>query len=228
MEKCLYLPSESCFRLSGQSVRLLPEYLTCVASRYGTAIFPISVQAKHFKRDLAKQCQFDTAEEIFPVLLPPVSEQQVSVAILQAWDEAIKKLEALCQAKLRRRDGVAQRVLASTQLIRKRKPKDWKITTFGEVFTERQQRNCGLDSDSVVTVGKYAIRKQSKHFTRSVASSDLSNYWLISPGDFVYDPMSAYYGALGQYADDADGVVSPAYRVIRLHKVCCQPSWFAC
>ena len=67
-----------------------------------------------------------------------------------------------------------------------------------------------------MTVGKYAIRKQSEHFSRSVASKDLSNYWVISPGDFVYDPMSAYYGALGRYTGRGDGIVSPAYRVIRL------------
>jgi type I restriction enzyme S subunit len=103
-------------------------------------------------------------------------------------------------------------------LIRRKKAKGWKTTTFGEVFTERQDRNVGLSSESVVTVGKYAIRKQSEHFTRSVASSDLSNYWSISPGDFVYDPMSAYYGALGQYTDESEGIVSPAYRVIRLHE----------
>ncbi len=153
-----------------------------------------------------------------PFVIPPSSVQSDVVRILQTWDDAIENLEALCQAKLRRRDGVAQKLLASTQLIRKRKAKGWKITTFDEVFTERQDRNCGLASESVVTVGKYAIRKQSEHFTRSVASSDLSNYWLISPGDFVYDPMSAYYGALGQYTDDTDGVVSPAYRVIRLNE----------
>jgi hypothetical protein len=73
-----------------------------------------------------------------------------------------------------------------------------------------------LGPDDVVTVGKYAIRNQSEHFNRSVASKDQSNYWTISPGDFVYDPMSAYYGALGRYEGAQDGIVSPAYRVIRL------------
>jgi type I restriction enzyme S subunit len=73
-----------------------------------------------------------------------------------------------------------------------------------------------LGPDDVVTVGKYAIRKQSEHFSRSVASNDQSNYWTISPGDFVYDPMSAYYGALGRYDGAQAGIVSPAYRAMRL------------
>ena len=78
--------------------------------------------------------------------------------------------------------------------------------------------NCGFGPDDVVTVGKYAIRKQSEHFTRSVASQDLGKYWIISPGNFVYDPMSAYYGAIGRYGSSGVGLVSPAYRVIRLDR----------
>src|SRR5262249_2629445 len=85
-------------------------------------------------------------------------------------------------------------------------------------FEERQDKNNGRGPDDVVTVGKYAIRKQSEHFSRSVASKDQSNYWTISPGDFVYDPMSAYYGALGRYDGQHDGIGSPAYRVIRLSR----------
>jgi type I restriction enzyme S subunit len=154
-----------------------------------------------------------------PVLLPGTEKEQTKIAsVLQTWDEAIDKLELLCEAKQQRRDAVAQRLLAPAQSIGKPKKSGWKKSTLGKVFTEHQDRNSGLDSESVITVGKYAIRNQSEHFTRSVASSDLSNYWTISPGDFVYDPMSAYYGALGQYTGDSDGIVSPAYRVIRLSK----------
>lgn len=148
------------------------------------------------------------------IILPPLEEQIEVAAILQTWDEAIEKLEELLQTKTQRRDGIVQELFSPSQPSRK--TKGWRHTTFGEAFTERQDRNCGLGSECVVTVGKYAIRKQAEHFTRSVASADLSNYWVISPGDFVYDPMSAYYGALGQYTGESDGIVSPAYRVIQL------------
>ena len=152
----------------------------------------------------------------FTIPIPSIQEQRQIAAILTTWDEAVDKLGSLYEAKLRRRDGIAQSLLVPVESHSKSRNASWKKSTFGAVFTERQDRNCGLDSEAVVTVGKYAIRKQSEHFTRSVASSDLSNYWTISPGDFVYDPMSAYYGALGQYTGDSDGIVSPAYRVIRL------------
>lgn len=149
--------------------------------------------------------------------VPPLPEQRKIAEILRTWDAAIEKLEALRAAKQRRLAAVAQRLLAPTRsvgpdVIRS----NWPRCAFGEVFRERQDRNDGLNADDVVTVGKYAIRRQSEHFTRSVASADLSSYWIISPGDFVYDPMSAYYGAIGRYTAKSAGIVSPAYRVIRL------------
>jgi type I restriction enzyme S subunit len=146
---------------------------------------------------------------------PPLPEQRKIAEILRTWDEALEKLTALRAAKARRLDGVTQRLLAPSR-ARGVSQSNWAPSSFGKVFEERQDKNPGLGSDDVVTVGKYAIRKQSEHFTRSVASKDLSNYWTISPGDFVYDPMSAYYGAIGRYTGLADGIVSPAYRVITL------------
>lgn len=191
---------------------LLPEFLAFqAASRYGRRYFQESS-----KQSTNLASINSTQLKNFPVLVAPIEEQQKIVAVLQAWDDAIDKLDALYEAKSNRLDGVAQRLFAPAQRAGKAQKRGWRQRSFGAVFTERLDRNCGLDSDAVVTVGKYAIRKQSEHFTRSVASSDLSKYWTISPGDFVYDPMSAYYGALGQYAGDSNGIVSPAYRVIRL------------
>lgn len=155
--------------------------------------------------------------QMISVPCPPLSDQRKIAEVLRTWDEAIEKLEALRAAQSSRATGAAQILLAPSRAIGKHIPRtNWVTTLFAEAFEERQDRNDDLGPDDVVTVGKYAIRKQSEHFTRSVASSDLSNYRVISPGDFVYDPMSAYYGAIGRYQGTQDGIVSPAYRVIRL------------
>jgi type I restriction enzyme S subunit len=151
--------------------------------------------------------------------MPPLPEQRKIAEILRTWDEALEKLEALRAAKLQRYAAFAQRLL---RFVRPTRPcasaVGWKIRTFGELFTEQQNRNAKLGPESAVTVGKYAIRRSSEHFKKSVVSKDLSNYWVITPGDFVYDPMSAYYGAIGRYKEDGPGIVSPAYRVIRLRE----------
>lgn len=176
----------------------------------------IEANAHGFKASLVHVQKDDITSQV--VDLPPLPEQRKMAEILRTWDEAIEKLEALRAAKEQRFAAVAQRLLGPTRAIGRNIPKsDWDLTTFGEIFMERQERNNNLGSEDVVTVGKYSIRKQSEHFTRSVASRDLSNYWIIAPGDFVYDPMSAYYGALGRYDGQHNGLVSPAYRVIQLN-----------
>jgi type I restriction enzyme S subunit len=151
------------------------------------------------------------------IYCPPYDQQVATASMLGVWDEAIERLNAIRAAKAKRLQAIAQRLLAPSRAIGRNIPRsNWALTGFRDVFEERRDINRGLGSDNVVTVGKYAIRKQSEHFTRSVASQDLSKYWVISPGDFVYDPMSAYYGAIGRYGGAGDGLVSPAYRVIRL------------
>lgn len=153
----------------------------------------------------------------FVIDLPSPSEQRKIAEILRTWDEAIEACERLIAAKQRRLAAARQRVFVAT---RPGADPDaaaaWEETTLGGIFTEIGEANPGLGPESVITVGKYAIRRQVEHFTRSVASANLGNYQLLNPGDFVYDPMSAYYGAIGRYAGDAPGIVSPAYTVIRL------------
>ena len=155
----------------------------------------------------------------FTFELPPLPEQRRIAEILRTWDEAIEKLEALRTAKERRLQGALYGFFGPTRVVGGgMRPKGWTLSSLGDSFVERKDKNTDLTDADVVTVGKYRIGKQTDHFTRSVASKDLSPYWIISPGDFVYDPMSAYYGALGRYNAESDGLVSPAYRVIQLRR----------
>lgn len=189
-----------------------PEYIRYVLQ--GSALQKLI--ARNANGSTFREISIDELRKL-PIPDVPLPEQRKIAEILRTWDEALEKLTALRAAKERRFRAVAQRLLAPSRAIgRHIPPSNWKLTSFGEVFEERKDRNADLEADDAVTVGKYAIRKQSEHFSRSVASKDLSNYWVISPGDFVYDPMSAYYGALGRYTGRGNGIVSPAYRVIRL------------
>jgi len=160
-----------------------------------------------------------TEQKRLKIPLPPLPEQRRIADILRTWDEAIEKLEALRMAKERRLQGALYGFFGPTRVVGGgTRPKGWTLSSLGDSFVERKDKNTHLTDADVVTVGKYRIGKQTDHFTRSVASKDLSPYWIISSGDFVYDPMSAYYGALGRYNAESDGLVSPAYRVIQLRR----------
>ena len=173
--------------------------------------------------------QTDLLEQLL-IPIPPLPEQRAIARIPGAWDRALADLDALIVAKRRRKRGLAQRLLTgrvrlpgfgSADMTGTRigpVPSDWHEVRLGKVFRKRSEKNAGSAIAHVITVGKYAIRPQSEHFDKSVASADLSAYNVIRPGDFVYDPMSAYYGAIGRYDYDEPGIVSPVYRVLTLRR----------
>lgn len=148
------------------------------------------------------------------LLLPPLSEQQQIVAVLEKLYETITSTQALLTAKRTYKSGLMQQLLTGQRRFPEFQGQPWREVKLGEVFGKKSMKNVGNRVGLVITVGKYAIRPQLSHFNRSVASSDLSAYNVIEPGDFVYDPMSAYYGAIGRYDLTEAGVVSPVYRVL--------------
>lgn len=164
-----------------------------------------------------------------PVRVPPPSEQQAIVDTISTWDRALAEIDAMIEAKEERLKGLRQRLLTGDVRFPEFEtghetvdvdigevPQDWEQKKLGDLFDWISDFNRDESVDKVITVGKDAIRDQRDHFNSSVASDNLSGYRIIQPGDFVYDPMSAYYGALGRYDLDETGVVSPAYRVLRL------------
>jgi type I restriction enzyme S subunit len=150
------------------------------------------------------------------ILCPPRPTQDQIVAILIEWDKAITLMEQLIEAQRRQKKALMQQLLTGRRRFKKFEGQPWHTAYFGQVFNAKQVENCDSKVNNPITVGKYTIRKQSEHFNRIVASKDVSNYYIIEPGDFVYDPMSAYYGAIGRYDLDEIGIVSPAYRVLSI------------
>ncbi|MBR1141725.1 hypothetical protein [Bradyrhizobium sp. AUGA SZCCT0431] len=156
----------------------------------------------------------------FNVPMPPeLSWQDDIVALFDLWDSSIEKIQRLIALKEKRALAASQLLyLGSMPGAKSEGTEDWLDYSFSDIFEEVFDKNPGLCASDVITVGKYAIRPQNEHFNRSVASKELSSYLLLEPGDFVYDPMSAYYGAIGRYTRASPGIVSPAYRVLHLRQ----------
>lgn len=151
-----------------------------------------------------------------PVLLPPLAEQHRMVAILETWDRAIVFTTQLIATKQEHKHVLVQQLLTGKRRFPAFRER-WALATFGQVFSSKNARNTGSRIKTPITVGKYVIRPQSEHFNRVVASDNLENYNIIELGDFVYDPMSAYYGAFGRYELGEPGIVSPVYRVLHVN-----------
>lgn len=84
------------------------------------------------------------------------------------------------------------------------------LDNFVEEFNEKAK-----DKDyHVLSCSKiHGVVSQSEKFKNVIASKDKSNYKVVKPNMFVYDPMLLWDGSIGRNRYDFTGIVSPAYTV---------------
>jgi type I restriction enzyme S subunit len=215
--------------------RIIPDSNEVASSRWLAALFNTGVvraKVREYASGKSTGMKNVTQKDFLsiPAPVPPLEEQSRIAEILDTWNCAIEQVDCLIGKKEERQQGIRQRLLTGGQRFPEfidsgemkevdigEVPADWTQQRLGDLFTWKTKKNEDNSIEKVITVGKDEIRDQEEHFNQSVASDDLSNYRIIEPGDFVYDPMSAYYGALGRYDLEEPGVVSPAYRVLQLN-----------
>ena len=162
--------------------------------------------------------------------LPPLPEQRRIAEILQTWDEAIEKLEALRAEKERRRDALTfSMVFGARQLMnfedqgqaRKHRwfdlPAPWDCKTVGEIAKEVSERN-GDGEHEVLSCSKYeGFVRSLEYFNKQVFSSDLSGYKVIRRGEFGFPSNHVEEGSIGLQNLVDTGLVSPIYTVFRFN-----------
>ena len=84
------------------------------------------------------------------------------------------------------------------------------------------ERNTSLESDNVLTISaKEGLVSQLEFFNKSVASENLSNYYLLRNGDFAYNKSYSSdhpWGAIKHLEQYDTGVLSPLYFCFRPNK----------
>ncbi len=145
----------------------------------------------------------------FPVLLPPLSEQQKIADILGTWDEALKKLDGLIAAKARRKQTLMRRLLHCRTRLRGFR-KTWERAKLGELFTNRTESN-RLDLPLLSITADQGVVPRDSLAKRDTSSEDKSKYLRIAPGDIGYNTMRMWQGVSA--LSGLEGIVSPAYTI---------------
>lgn len=83
--------------------------------------------------------------------------------------------------------------------------------------------------DRVMSVSaEHGLIEQERFFSKRVASNDLSNYWVLEPGDFVYNKSTskdAPWGVVARYDGVEPGVVTSLYFAFRAREAVVDPSY---
>src|SRR5690554_3003190 len=154
----------------------------------------------------------------FTIQIPPIQEQTAIADCLSTWDKGIEKLSALIASKKEQKKGLMQQLLTGKKRL-DGFTKEWKEVRLGEITKRITRKNKELD-DTVVTISaQRGFVLQEDYFKKRVASSTLSNYYLLDKGEFAYNKSYSKGYPMGAFKrlDDFDkAVVTTLYICFKL------------
>ena len=143
------------------------------------------------------------------VLIPTFPEQKAIASLLEKWDTAIEETEALIEAKEKRFKWLAKRLIS--------KAEHSKYGRVSLITKEVSNRNRDGAVERILSVTNHSgFVLPEEQFEHRVASADLSNYKIVSNGQYAYNPSRINVGSIARLDDWDTGVLSPMYVVFRL------------
>lgn len=154
----------------------------------------------------------------FKTKFPRINEQEKIGQLFESIDKMIEAQRKLIEENKKIKKSLLPKMFPKKgeklpELRLKGFSVDWQEKRLGKLTIKNNKKNKDLQIKNVESVSnKYGFIKQEEQFDRSVASKDLSNYFVIKPNMFAYNPSRINVGSIG-YKREGDGVsvVSPLY-----------------
>lgn len=194
--------------------------------------FKTDLYIRHLNKNLegirdGKMVSYKQFSEII-LPYPSIKEQQKIASCLSSLDEIIEaniqKLEVLKDHK----KGLMQNLFPQEgeKVPKFRFPEfwnstDWNEIPFNKVFQRVTRKNVANNKNILTISAQKGLINQEDFFKKSVASRDVSNYYLIKKGEFAYNKSySKDYpmGAIKKLAKYDQGVVSTLYICFKCQK----------
>lgn len=152
-----------------------------------------------------------------PIQIPPIQEQNKITEMLDLWENAIAKTEALIAAKEKQFEWLCTNLLSGRKksfgFTGKSIP-----TAFGSIFSLFKKVNTSCADYEVLSVTKDGIVSQSEYFNKEVASKDKSKYLIVDKDTLVMSGLNFWMGAIDFQTIRDTGIVSPAYKTFKINE----------
>jgi type I restriction enzyme S subunit len=113
------------------------------------------------------------------------------------------------------------------ELITKLCPKGVPYVSFGDIATESTVRNSSRKDLIVHSVSNSkGLIPTSDYFENTRTSDNVSNYKIVSPNSFVYNPARINVGSIARNFSNREIIVSPMYVVFSIFEECVFPGYF--
>ena len=149
-----------------------------------------------------------------------VSEQERIAQLFCTLSHRIEKQQQMVDALKKYKRGVFETVFSQkVRLIPRNKRKDWQKYKLSD-FATRVTRKNGGQSDIPLTISaQYGLIDQRDFFSKTVASADMSGYYLLRSGEYAYNRSTSNdypFGSIKRLELYPMGAVSTLYLCFRV------------
>lgn len=153
------------------------------------------------------------------IRIPSFGEQQRIAEFLEAEDRLIAAQEQRVESLKAHKKGLMQQLFprpgATTPALRfPGFTGEWRERKLNEVFSRVTRKNAENNQNVLTISAQYGLISQLEFFKKSVASSDVTGYYLLHRGEFAYNKSSSQgrpVGAIKPLRLYDKGVVSTLY-----------------
>lgn len=165
---------------------------------------------QYFFYEKLRECSID---------LPTLAEQKKIAEFLEAEDRLISAQEQRVESLKAHKKGLMQQLFpqpgATTPALRfPGFTGEWQEKKLNEVFSRVTRKNAENNQNVLTISAQYGLISQLEFFKKSVASSDVTGYYLLHKGEFAYNKSSSQgrpVGAIKPLRLYDKGVVSTLY-----------------
>ena len=207
-------PAYKTYDIIGCSVDLIAQWIKSEAAKH-FFYNATTVGASVCRRNV----EWDTLYEQ-PLYLPSLDEQEKVASFLALLSDRINKQHLIVSVLKKYKRGVFEMVFSQkVRLIPKSKRKDWRNYKLSD-FTTRVTRKNGGQSDIPLTISaQYGLIDQRDFFSKTIASADMSRYYLLRSGEYAYNRSTSNdypFGSIKRLELYPMGAVSTLYLCFRV------------
>ena len=156
--------------------------------------------------------------------VPPLEEQKKISSVLGVLDQKIalnneindnlqQQAQAIYHSLFVSFDGTSANQLYKTELGLI--PTGWTVKPLSKVTTSIRTKVKENDYKVLSAINTGQLQLSEEYFNKQVFSKNISNYIVVEPYDFAYNPARINIGSIGMNNFDFTGCVSPVYVVVR-------------
>lgn len=191
-----------------------------IDNHYFAALFKTSNLINEFRKN-SQGLTSDTWNLKYPQIrtirlrIPSIQEQHKISAFIGTLEERISKQRQIVDALKKYRRGVFETIFSrKLRLIPEEEQKEWKVFKLSDFATRITRKNNGATDIPLTISAQYGLIDQRDFFSKVVASTDMSGYYLLRKGEYAYNRSTSNdypFGSIKRLEIYDKGAVSTLY-----------------